>query len=91
MNKQDILDHESKTLEMKKTLNKRIEILKGLNPGDTVHIGGAQGFDIEYFPQIIVDINLEMGTLMVYEKSIDKFTTIESFYILQNDKFTLIL
>jgi len=65
-----------------------LEKLKTLSVGDTVYIaGGHGGFDTEYFPQEILDIDLENTKLIVLEKSINRKSEIDGFYMEEGDSF----
>lgn len=73
-----------KELDMLKEKQKLfLEELKKLKTGDIVHISDSGDF----FPQRIIEVDLNNMQLNVIEESIDRESTITGFYILENNNF----
>lgn len=60
-------------------------ILRMLQIGDIVYEEG--GWDTEYYPQIILKIDLDRNRLFVREESIKEEKWIHSFYLFENGKY----
>lgn len=79
--KKTIKKLESKFLKMKKTISK-------LKVGDIVYEEGTHGgWDMEYYPQEILKVDIENAKLFVHEKSIGKKKWVTSFCLLEKEKF----
>jgi hypothetical protein len=84
--KEKILQAENTVKELKEKFSKLKAIVKTLKVGDTVYeMGTHGGWDMEYYPQEILEIDLENAKLHVHEKSIDKKKWVQSFHT-YNDK-----
>ena len=68
---------------------KQKEIVGGLKIGDTVYEEGTHGgWDMEYYPQVILEIDYENAKLFVHEKSMNKSKWVYGFHIKNTeDKF----
>jgi hypothetical protein len=59
-------------------------VLRKLSVGDTVY---EESPYFDYFPQIILDIDLEQNKLYVWEESINKEKWIDQFSLLEKGKY----
>lgn len=79
--KEKIAQAENAVKELKKNFSKLKETVKTLKVGDTVYEEGTHGgWDMEHYPQQILEIDLENAKLYVHEKSIDKKKWVTSFH-----------
>jgi hypothetical protein len=78
--KKNIQNLEDKFLKMKK-------IISTLKVGDTVYEEGTHGgWDMEYYPQVILEIDHENAKLFVHEKSINQKKWVSGFHLLDKKK-----
>lgn len=64
------------------------EDLKKLKVGSEIYIEGGYGdFEMDYFPQEILEIDIPNCKIKVFEKSINQTTWLTSYHAFENGKF----
>lgn len=72
---------------LKEDFLKQKKIVSELKIGDTVYEEGTHGgWDMEYYPQVILDIDYKNAKLFVHEKSMNKSKWVYGFHVKDTEK-----
>lgn len=85
--KEEILEAEKRLSDLKKRFSKIKKTISTLSVGDTIYEEGTHGgWEMEYYPQTILQIDNENAKILVHEKSINVKKWITSFHTLDEKK-----
>ena len=83
----EIEESERKTDELRRRFIKIHEAVSKLKVGDTIYEEGTHGgFDMEYYPQVILEINYDDAKIFVHEEGIGVKKWRSSFTLFENGK-----